>query len=87
MTQNLELFFCSYPDLLAKAESGDAAFTVAVVASAATTPVQPGEGAPEDAAGRATDGAPKATAAPAGGPPLRHAGTGTRQAARPEGRR
>lgn len=76
----------SPPDLPAEAEPGDAAVPVAVVAAAAAAPVQSGEGAPEDAAGRAAEGAPEAPAAPAGGPLLLHAGHGARQAARPEGR-
>lgn len=79
-------FVCSTPDLAAEAESGDAAVPVAVVASAAAAPVQSGEGAPEDAAGGAAEGAPEAPAAPAGGPLLLHAGHGARQAERPEGR-
>lgn len=74
------------PDLAAEAESGDAAVPVAVVPSAAAAPVQPGEGAPEDAAGGAAEGAPEAPAAPAGGPLLLHAGHGACQAERPEGR-
>lgn len=78
--------FVPFLDLLVEAESGDAAVPVAVVAAAAAAPVQPGEGAPADAAGRAADGAPEATAASAGGSVLRHAGPGTRQAAGPEGR-
>uniref|UniRef100_UPI000D30B795 protein FAM184A n=1 Tax=Maylandia zebra TaxID=106582 RepID=UPI000D30B795 len=65
--------------ILVEAKSGDAAVPVAVVAAAATAPVQPGEGAPEDAAGGAADGASEATAPSAGGPPLRHAGHGARQ--------
>lgn len=77
---------CSPADLAAEAESGDAAVPVAVVAPAAAAPVQSGEGAPEDAAGRAAEGAPAAPAAPAGGPLLLHAGHGACQAARPEGR-
>lgn len=77
---------CSTPDLAAEAKSGDAALAVAVVAAAAAAPVQPGEGAPEDAAGGAAEGAPEAPAAPAGGPLLLHAGHGARQAERPEGR-
>lgn len=73
-------------DLPAEAEPGDAAVPVAVVAAAAPAPVQPGARAPEDAAGRAADGAPEARAASAGGPLLLHAGHGARQAARPEGK-
>lgn len=73
--------FCPFLlDLLVEAESGDAAVPVAVVAAAAAAPVQPGEGAPEDAAGRAADGAPEAAAPSAGGPLLCHAGPGARQA-------
>lgn len=78
---------CSRADIPAEAKPGDAAVSVAVVSAAAAAPVQPGAGAPEDAAGRAADGAPEAAAAAAGGPPLRHAGHGARQAARPEGER
>lgn len=77
----------SSPDLPVEAESGDAAVPVAVVAAAAAAPVQPGERAPEDAAGRAADGAPEAAAASAGGPPLLRAGHGARQEEGPEGRR
>lgn len=82
------LYFCRAPlaDLPAEAESGDAAVPVPVVAAAAPAPVQPGAGAPEDAAGRAADGAPEARAASARGPLLLHAGHGARQAARPEGK-
>lgn len=82
------LYFCHAPlaDLPAEAESGDAAVPVPVVAAAAPAPVQPGAGAPEDAAGRAADGAPEARAASARGPLLLHAGHGARQAARPEGK-
>lgn len=76
----------SSPDLPVEAESGDAALPVPVVAAAAAASVQPGEGAPEDAAGRAADGAPEAAAASAGGPLLLHAGHGARPAERPEGR-
>lgn len=83
---DLFILLCSPPDLAAEAESGDAAVPVAVVAAAAAAPVQSGEGAPEDAAGRAAEGAPEAPAAPAGGPLLLHAGHGARQAERPEGR-
>lgn len=72
---------CYCADILAEAESGDAAVPVAVVAATAAAPVQPGEGTPEDAAGGAADGASEATAASAGGPPLRRAGRGARQAA------
>lgn len=82
----MNYFVCSSADLPAEAESGDAAVPVAVVAAAAAAPVQPGEGAPEDAAGRAADGAPEATAASAGGALLLHAGHGARQAEGPEGR-
>lgn len=80
------LFVSPTLDLAVEAESGDAAVPVAVVPAAAAAPVQSGEGAPEDAAGRAADGAPEATAASAGGPLLLHAGHGARQAERPEGR-
>lgn len=82
LTDNHCNMYCSYycADILVEAKSGDAAVPVAVVAAAATAPVQPGEGAPEDAAGGAADGASEATAASAGGPPLRHAGHGARQA-------
>lgn len=83
---NLDCFVSSTRDLAVEAESGDAAVPVAVVSAAAAAPVQSGEGAPEDAAGRAADGAPAAAAASAGGPLLLHAGHGARQAERPEGR-
>lgn len=82
---NGHYFACSSLDLAVEAESGDAAVPVAVVAAAAAAPVQPGEGAPEDAAGRAADGAPEATAASAGSPLRLHAGHGARQAEGPEG--
>ncbi len=72
-------------DLPVEAESRDAAVPVAVVAAAAAAPVQPGEGAPEDAAGRAADGASEAAAASAGGPLLLHAGHGACQAEGPKG--
>ena len=76
---------CSSLDLPAEAESGNAAVPVTVVAAAAAAPVQPGARAPEDAAGRAADGAPEAAAASAGSPLLLHAGHGARQAEGPEG--
>lgn len=82
---SVDYFVCSSLDLPVEAEPGDAAVPVAVVAAAAAAPVQPGEGAPEDAAGRAADGAPEAAAASAGGPLLLHAGHGARQAEGPEG--
>lgn len=72
-------------DIPAEAEPGDAAVSVAVVPAAAPAPVQPGAGAPEDAAGGAADGAPEAAAASAGSPSQCHAGHGARQTARPEG--
>lgn len=84
---NISSFPSSSLDLPVEAESGNATVPVAVVAAAAAAPVQPGEGAPEDAAGRAADGAPEATAASAGGPLLRHAGHGARQAEGPKGTR
>lgn len=85
---DVHIFLCRAPlaDLPAEAESGDAAVPVPVVAAAAPAPVQPGAGAPEDAAGRAADGAPEARAASARGPLLLHAGHGARQAAGPEGK-
>lgn len=70
-------------DLPVEAESGDAVVPVPVITAAAPAPVQSGEGAPEDAAGRAADRAPEERAASARGPLLLHAGHGARQAARP----
>lgn len=88
LSQSIISFFfisCSSVDLPAEAESGDAAVPVAVITAAAAAPVQPGAGAPENAAGRAADGAPEEAAASAGGPLLLHAGHGACQAEGPEG--
>lgn len=57
-TTALCCFVCDALDLPVEAESGDAALPVAVITAAASAPIQSGEGAPEDAAGRAAEGAP-----------------------------
>lgn len=72
-------------DLLAEAESGDAAVAVAVVVAAAPAAVQSGARAPAHAAGRAADGASAQTPAAARGSVLRPAGRRARATTRYQG--
>lgn len=82
---SLLLYFSLSVDLVAEAEPGDAAVSVAELPAAAAGPLQPGAGAPEPAAPRTAAGVPAQGTQPAGGPLLRHAGPGGNPSARPQG--
>lgn len=82
---SLLLYFSLSVDLVAEAEPGDAAVSVAELPAAAAGPLQPGAGAPEPAAPRTAAGVPAQGTQPAGGPLLRHAGPGGDPPARPQG--